>query len=125
MRALTIRREWAWLIAAGHKRIENRTWATSYRGDLLIHAGLGSDAAAGVLCRSLGIELPTELPAGVIVAVCELVDVVEFAGLFGPREDPFAAGPWCWMLENVRPLAPIPCRGAQGLWKPPGGQRPA
>jgi hypothetical protein len=38
MRALTIRQPWAWLIVHGHKDLENRTWCTSYRGPLLIHA---------------------------------------------------------------------------------------
>lgn len=38
MYALTIRQPWAQLIAAGIKQWENRTWKTSYRGPLAIHA---------------------------------------------------------------------------------------
>lgn len=31
--------------------------------------------------------------------------------------DPWAVGPWCWCVDEVRLLpAPIPCRGMQGLW---------
>ena len=37
--ALSIRQPWAWLIVAGFKDIENRTWPTSFRGELLVHAG--------------------------------------------------------------------------------------
>ncbi|MCG0445699.1 ASCH domain-containing protein [Pseudomonas aeruginosa] len=38
MKALSIRQPWAWLVANGHKDIENRDWATSFRGRFLIHA---------------------------------------------------------------------------------------
>ena len=39
MKALSIRQPWAWLIAAGYKDIENRSWHTQVRGTILIHAG--------------------------------------------------------------------------------------
>lgn len=39
MKALSIRQPWAWWIVNGPKRVENRTWATKYRGPVLIHAG--------------------------------------------------------------------------------------
>lgn len=38
-KAISIKQPWASLIVAGIKDIENRTWATKYRGPLLIHAG--------------------------------------------------------------------------------------
>ena len=38
-KALTICQPYAELIMRGEKPIENRTWWTSYRGPLLIHAG--------------------------------------------------------------------------------------
>lgn len=38
MKALSLRQPWAWLVAAGYKTIETRTWGTKYRGLLLIHA---------------------------------------------------------------------------------------
>ncbi len=39
MKALTIRQPWASLIAHGVKTIETRSWKTSYRGPIAIHAG--------------------------------------------------------------------------------------
>jgi hypothetical protein len=42
MMTLSIRQPWAWAIFNG-KDVENRTWATKYRGDLLIHASLTLD----------------------------------------------------------------------------------
>ena len=40
-KALSIRQPWAWLIVNGHKDIENRSWATRFRGPVLIHASKG------------------------------------------------------------------------------------
>lgn len=40
MKALTLHQPWASLVALGVKRIETRSWSTSYRGALAIHAGL-------------------------------------------------------------------------------------
>jgi len=37
-KCLSINEPWAYLIAAGWKTVENRTWHTNYRGRILIHA---------------------------------------------------------------------------------------
>ncbi|QTF59120.1 ASCH domain-containing protein [Stutzerimonas frequens] len=62
MKALSIRQPWAWLIVRGHKPLENRSWATSYRGPLLIHAAKGMTRAeyedAASLCSKAAITLP-------------------------------------------------------------------
>ncbi|HDU8694716.1 TPA: ASCH domain-containing protein, partial [Morganella morganii subsp. morganii] len=41
MKAISIRQPWAWLIVNGHKDIENRSWRTKYRGQVLVHASQG------------------------------------------------------------------------------------
>lgn len=46
MKTLSILNPLAYLVAAGLKDVENRTWKTEYRGPLLIHAS-GSDIKAG------------------------------------------------------------------------------
>ncbi|MDR0864979.1 MAG: ASCH domain-containing protein [Candidatus Symbiothrix sp.] len=38
MKAITVKQPWAYLICAGIKDVENRTWKTNYRGRILIHA---------------------------------------------------------------------------------------
>ena len=43
MKCISIRQPWAWLIIKGVKPVENRTWSSSYRGPLLIHASLTFD----------------------------------------------------------------------------------
>lgn len=62
MKAITVRQPWAWAILFGQKDVENRSRniAGSYRGPLIIHAGLIPDAdldrriarAIGELSRS-------------------------------------------------------------------------
>ena len=128
MKALTIQQPWAWCIASGHKLIENRSWTTSYRGPLAIHAGKTVDKANVPMVTNLLVELgvlpdlTAEVPdrhlavTGAVVAVVELVGICSdsarcYCGVWG------AIGQHHWKLRNVRPLAePLPTRGAQGLW---------
>lgn len=91
MKAITLTQPWATLVAIGAKRIETRSWATSYRGPLAIHAGKGLGPVGGKrglqeLCeqepfRSVllahGVDW-TDLPLGAVVATCNLVDFVRF-----------------------------------------------
>jgi hypothetical protein len=112
MKALTIRQPWAWAIAHAGKNVENRDWFTHYRGPLAIHAGLGRDDI-GELPRGVRRPSDEELTAGAIIAMADLVEVVEairskwFEGTYG------------WVLANVRPLKkPVACKGSLGLWTP-------
>lgn len=126
MKALTICQPWAWAIVHGPKRIENRTWPTNYRGTILIHAGKsrGRLATALPFLRSLGLDPPEDLTYAAIVGLAELVDVrpvelVDQCAASQRTHGNFAEGPLCWLLEDVRALEPIPCRGKLGLWIPP------
>lgn len=124
MRGLTIAQPYAYLISLpesrpDHKRVENRTWATSYRGTLAIHAGKSKE-----WMDEDDFLLRDQLFFGAIVAFADLVDCVTVhAARAGKpfewlRTHKHVSGPWCWILENIRPLAvPIPCKGAQGLWE--------
>lgn len=100
MKTLTLTQPWASLVACGAKRIETRSWSTSYRGSLAIHAAKGFPADAKdftyakltrdcLLAGNLGLKversfyegggvhrLDTQLPRGSIVATCQLVDVL-------------------------------------------------
>lgn len=124
MRALTILQPAAHLIATGRKRVENRTWPTSYRGTLAIHAGKGRGALeAGDLERYAGMTF------GAVVAVAELVDCIPIEGVEAGdydrrypwlRRHEHARGPWCFVLANVRRLSrPVPWRGTLGLFNLP------
>lgn len=130
MKAITISQPYASLIASGEKWVENRTWATSYRGPLAIHAGKGTQYLTR---RQLA-----DFTVGAIVATCDLVACVELDSI---REDTttecnqlevvgisreqllaheHAEGPWCWVLSEMRIVSePVRITGKQGLWDVP------
>lgn len=108
MKCLTVRQPWAAAIIAGLKTVEYRSWATRYRGPLLIHA-------AAVRARPADLAEYSTIDAARLVysAILGVVDVVDM------EEDACGFG---WLLENPRPLAvPVACRGALSLWTPPAG----
>jgi len=123
VKAVTIHQPWAWAIAAGHKRVENRTWSTKHRGELAIHAGSSRKSlkSAMAFCREHGVDPPAsnDLPRGAIIAVVDLVDVVDVStpSLLDRQYDPWAFGPKAWYLDNIRPLTePVECVGQMGLF---------
>lgn len=154
MKALSLTQPWATLVAIGAKRIETRSWHTTYRGRLAIHAakGLGSVGghsglidlclrppfAAALLAGGKGRIVPgDDLPLGAIVATANLVLVEDSRHAEGtlrrygaPHERAFgdySPGRYLWVLRDVRALPePIPARGAMGLWEwaAPAGVRP-
>jgi len=127
MKALSVHQPWGWAIAHGPKRIENRTWFSRYRGPVLIHAARNPNTlkrATVDAWRELlpGLPAVDELVYGAIIAVARLkrIDPVERC-----RGQLFAQGPFCWQLDDVYPLQPIPYRGAQGLFEIPLDVLPA
>jgi hypothetical protein len=117
MKALTLYPIWAWLVIHGPKRIENRTWRTTHRGRLAIHAGKSQPHEGDIRARlwDLGLIVPDPLPRQQILGTIDLIDVVAY----GPEvaADPFAEGPFCWILKEPQALSvPISCRGFCALW---------
>lgn len=122
MKALTICQPYAELIARGDKLVENRTWPTSYRGELLIHAGKGRKFLGG---DNYGIQIDS-MDFGKVIAVASLAACVQWPNRNLPSwlnwmsEHEHAEGPWCWVLNNVRRLQePISYTGAQGIFNVP------
>lgn len=115
MKTLSVQQPWAELIVAGRKKIENRTWSTNYRGPLLIHAGKSRNWLAQVNADDLGIDVAT-LTFGAIVGVVDLTDCIPPSTPSEWDADPFASGPYLWVLANARRLTPIPCVGKLGLF---------
>lgn len=119
MKAITLIQPWASLIVDGRKKIETRSWPTSYRGLLAIHAGKKMEEEfAAIECGY------TEMPLGSVLGIAELVDCVrmtpatiaatdDYERLWGCYE----VGRFAWHLRLLEKFAsPIPARGAQGLW---------
>lgn len=129
MKALTISQPYASLIASGEKWIENRTWPTSYRGPLAIHAGKGT--------QYLDRDEIKDYPTGCVIAIAKLVACYRLdeiqrndadSSIRKSRIDTsiwnwseaarhkHAEGPFCWILQDIKAIDPVPCRGAQNLW---------
>jgi hypothetical protein len=100
--ALSIRQPFASLIASAHKTIEVRTWATNYRGPLLINASA---------------KRYEEYPVGCTICIVDLVDVRPMT-----EDDEDAAvclhfdGALAWVLKRPRPVPAYNVKGQLGLY---------
>lgn len=132
MKTLTTWQPHASLIAAKLKRFETRSWATSYRGLLAIHAAQRWTTQQSDHLFSLAeypdiwecfspngyIETP---PLGAVLCICKLVDVLPTESVL-PTAMERAVGDWtpgrfAWKLEVVGVFdEPVPARGRQRLW---------
>lgn len=80
MKAITVWQPWATLLATGQKHNETRSWKTSYRGEILIHAAKTDHS--GILLHIPMEELKhfqnagvvNKLPTGAIIGKVNLVD---------------------------------------------------
>lgn len=88
MKAISIKNPWATLILQEKKKIEYRTWQTSYRGPLLI-------------CAS---KKPTSNYAGYALCIVNLVNII-------PNKDLYH-----WILKDVKQIIPFPVKGKLGLY---------
>ena len=99
--ALSVKQPWANLIAARLKTVETRTWETRYRGELLIVSS----------------ARPPIFPSGCAVALATLADCRPMQVQDqGPAYCPPYPGAWAWVLQNVRPVRPVPLRGHLGVY---------
>lgn len=125
MKVITIKQPFASLIASGEKEYEFRTWKTSYRGDILIHAGKSVDKEA--MNRFSSFDL--DYPLGCIIAKATLTDCILINDIvkeelrekngpvyWGITSDPNWTG-YGFKLENIQKIAPIPTNGKLGLWE--------
>jgi hypothetical protein len=108
LKALTVKQPWAWAILFAGKDIENRSWSTSYRGPLVIHAG--ASMHDGSLPGRLPTRIPTQFDMSALVGIVDLVDVVEHS------RSRWFEGDFGWVLQNPRPFDPIACKGKLRLW---------
>lgn len=119
--ALSIRQPWAWLILNAGKDIENRGWATRFRGRILVHAAKGmtrdeyEDAIefAHYHCDVPADKLPKfgDLERGGIVGSVEIIDCVS------QSESPWFVGTHGFVLRNpeIQPFRPY--KGQLGFFE--------
>jgi hypothetical protein len=138
MKALTLTQPWASLVDNQAKQIETRSWYTSYRGHLVIHAAKGypgwckSTAAEPEFQRGLNDVHPRSLPLAAGLCVVNLVACVRTSQIYKLKEfgfklstdeilfGDFGEGRWAWALRyEYRLLPPIFANGKLGLWEWP------
>jgi len=131
VKAITICQPYAELIACGEKRVENRTWQTSHRGPIYIHAGKSREWLDVVWEGEYEIDRPTgfylsTLDFGAVIATADVIDCLPAKEILSGacdeqypwlRAHKHVNGPYCWVLDRVRRLEkPFTYRGAQGLF---------
>ncbi len=135
MRALTLHGCHAWSVAHAGKNVENRSWELPLKHvgtRIAIHAGSnpGSAHIRARLAREKNAPEPDAFPRSAIVATVRLEACIARSGIVSGRlsrealerllESRWFSGPFGWILTDVRALeAPIPCKGALGLWNLP------
>jgi ASCH domain len=127
MKCLTIRQPWAWLIVNGYKPIENRSWPTKIRGNILIHssASMSKKEAVDALmfvakfdAKGAGLALAeamkrNQLALGTIVGKANLI----MSTLAHPS--PYFVGPYGHVMTNPQRCEPFAYKGQLGYFDVP------
>jgi hypothetical protein len=132
MKVLSLLQPWATLVVTGHKKIETRSWQTSHRGLLLIHASLGKKGSI------LANESPFKkyisdfnmLPFGAIIGSVILDEILPVEQLYFSDHmleeltleekafGDYSKGRYAWMLSQSEIFEqPLPARGSLALWE--------
>ncbi|MBO4633255.1 MAG: ASCH domain-containing protein [Lentisphaeria bacterium] len=123
IKVLSVRQPWAWLICAGYKDVENRSWKTNYRGRLYIHAGKSFDWGAIGFCRLIGEHHAATMiyeyfcpcqgkftdhldEFGAIIGYVDLTDCIQ-----NSRSIWAIHGLYHWQLQNANFIDPVPLKG--------------
>ncbi len=127
MKVLSLTEPYATLIKIGKKKIETRSWKTSYRGKLYIHASstkIPKEYKNNTELMSL--VNVNNLNYGHIICSCDLVDCIEMTDEFIEKVKKnsgeyvsgiYAKGRYAWILENVEIIKkPIEAKGHLGIW---------
>lgn len=133
LKAITLFQPWATLMAGGRKCIETRSFTTSHRGLLAIHAAkaLTNEMYSAFLepnirsaMHALGYDDFGRLNHGDIIGLVKIYDVHASDDMYVPTQESyfgnFTPGRFGWLTkEPVSLLVPIPCRGYQRIWTVP------
>ena len=124
MKALSTKQPWAWAIFHG-KPVENRSWTTKFRGDLLIHASLTLDVPGyrwmfnrqwllNERLYDILQDRKNKFTQGAIIGKVTMTDCVV------SHPSPWFFGPYGFVFENhIEFKEPIPFNGALKFFEVP------
>lgn len=128
MKVLSLTEPCATLIKEKKKMIETRSWKTSYRGELYIHASatkIPKEWREDKEFMALVEDIP--LNYGYIICKCNLVDCIEMTNEYVEKIKKenyqeyicgkYQEGRYAWILEDIEILDyPIKVKGHLGIW---------
>lgn len=129
VRGLSLTRPWPWAFLNGPfpKRIENRSWKPSHSVMAIYHVALHAAKSWDEDDREFiedatGIAVPPrdQHVHSAIFAVCRIPRYVDENDAYTTLEEAqqfWFFGPFGWVISDfVSLIAPVPCKGALGLW---------
>lgn len=128
MKVLSLTEPCATLIKEKKKLIETRSWKTTYRGELYIHASstkIPKEWRENIEFMSLVENIP--LNYGKIICKCKLDDCIYMTEEYVENMQKhnhqeyicgkYEVGRYAWVLKDIEPLAvPIEAKGHLGIW---------
>lgn len=128
MKVLSLTEPFATLILNGSKSVETRSWKTSYRGELYIHASMTKISKKVFENNELmSLVENNKMNFGYIICKCKLVDCVYMTKeyILKMKENnyqeyicgEYSEGRYAWVLEHITPLKiPIKAKGQLNIW---------
>lgn len=128
MKVLSLTEPFATLILNGSKLVETRSWKTSYRGELYIHASLTKISKNDLNDKELmALVKNNKFNFGYIICKCTLVDCIYMTKEYVEKMKKnnyqeyicgdYSEGRYAWILKDVVPLDnPISVKGHLGIW---------
>jgi hypothetical protein len=137
MKVLSLLQPWASLVICGKKKLECRSWQTTYRGTLLIHASAKRPTRREKVMFEQSeffkdhITDMNELPYGSLIGSVKLIEIYRTEILIHHPEilpgqqwqqefafDDFSPGRYAWQFIDPQPLSfCLPMKGTLGLWE--------
>ena len=125
MKVLTLKQPYASLVCEGIKEYEFRTWKTNYRGEILIHAGIGVDKESMEKYKTYNLNITS----GCIICKARLVDCLlvdhnlretmkeknsfVYSNAIKNKEKKLYA----FILKDIKKIDPINIKGKLGFWE--------
>ena len=125
MKVISIKEPFATCIVKKHKIIETRSWKTSYRGVIYIHASktIMKDKVSENALKYINIE---DCHSSEIIGKANLVDCIlmtkEFINEIKKNNKEYSLGIYeegrfAWILEDIEEIEPIPAKGKLNIWE--------